>query len=155
MRALFVCSLALGLLGCQPPDSAISDDQFLGLRESHPGMTQACLNEIRYGGVDQWRPDDPDCFEMLPAQRWIGLWEHGWEWTNFCPVPETTCEGISGDGTWLTFSSKASPDANIPDGVHRITFIGRRTKIPGSFGHEGSYKHLMVVDQIIAIEPAD
>lgn len=143
------------LLGCQQPKPAISDDEFTAFRESHPGMIQPCLDEVRYGGFIEWRPDDPDCYEMLPAQRWSGLWEHGWEWTNFCPKPAKTCDWMAERGTWLEFADDAQLDENLPDGVHRIEFVGRRTKVPGNFGHLANYRHLMIVDRIISLERVD
>jgi len=153
MKAIFVVPVVSLLLGCQQPEPVISDDEFAAFRESHPGMVQVCLDEVRYGGFIPWRPDDPDCYEMLPAQHWSGLWEHGWEWTNFCPEPSRSCDWMAKRGTWLTFSDDVQIDANLPDGVHHIEFVGRRTKVPGNFGHTASYEHLMVVDRIISIEP--
>ena len=115
-------------------------------------MLQTCLDEVRFGGLFEGRPNDPDCHEMLPAQRWSGLWEHGWEWTNFCPDPAKDCNWMAERGTWLTFAAGADPNPDLGDGVHRIVSIGRRTKVPGNFGHTASYQHLMVVDRIISIE---
>ena len=153
MKALLVVPVVSVLLGCQQPEPVISDAEFIGFRESNPGMVQACLDEVRYGGFIEWRPNDPDCYEMLPAQRWSGLWEHGWEWTNFCPEPAQTCDWMAKRGTWLTLADNVELGADIPDGVHRIEFVGRRTKVPGNFGHTASYEHLMVVDRIISLDP--
>ena len=153
MKADFVLPVLLLLLGCQQPEPAISDEEFAAFQESHPGMVKACLDDVRYGGFLKWRPHEPDCYEMLPAQRWSGLWEHGWEWTNFCPEPAKTCDWMAERGIWLTFAEDVELDEEIPDGVHRIEFVGRRTKVPGNFGHMASYEHLMVVDRIISLEP--
>ena len=118
-------------------------------------MVQACLDKVRFGGFIEWRPDDPDCYKMLPAQRWSGLWEHGWEWTNFCPDPADTCDWMAKRGIWLDFADNVELEDNLPDGIHRIEFVGRRTKMPGNFGHTASYNHLMIVDQIISLEPVN
>ena len=153
VKAIFVLPLLTPLLGCEQPQPAISDEEFIAFRESHPGMVQTCLDEVRFGGFIEWRPDDPDCYEMLPAQRWSGLWEHGWEWTNFCPDPADTCDWMAKRGIWLEFADNVELDDIPPDGIHRIEFVGRRTKVPGYFGHAASYEHLMIIDQIISLEP--
>lgn len=155
VKAIFVLPVLTLLLGCEQPEPPISDDEFIAFRESHPGMVQSCLDEVRIGGVMAWRPDDPDCYEMLPAQQWSGLWEYGWEWTNFCPDPAETCDWMAKRGIWLTFADNVELDDNLPDGIHHIKFVGRRTKVPGNFGHANSYRHLMIVDQIISLEPVN
>lgn len=131
VKAIFVLPVLALLLGCEQPEPAISDEEFAAFRDSHPGMIQTCLDEVRFGGFIEWRPDDPDCYEMLPAKRWSGLWEHGWEWTNFCPDPADTCDWMAKRGIWLVFADNVELDDNLPDGIHRIEFVGRRTKVPG------------------------
>ena len=143
------------LFGCDEREPVLGEAEFAEFRESHPGMVGACLEEVRYGGYMQWRPNDPDCYELLPAQRWTGLWEHGWEWTNFCPEPAQSCNWMTNRGTWLIFADDVKSRSSLPDGVHRIALIGRRTKAPGNFGHTTSYEHLMVVDHIISLEPSE
>ena len=113
-------------------------------------MTQRCLDDYRYGGFDAWarEPDEPACYEMLPDRRWTGLWETGWEWTNFCPDPAKDCDWMSKRGIWLRFA-KGAP--KVPDGLYRIEFVGRRTKVAGYHGHLNHYEHLMVVDHLISL----
>ena len=115
-------------------------------------MTQQCLDAVRYGGFRAWQPNDPNCFEMTAPQRWSGLWEKGWEWTNFCPDPATKCDWMSKRGTWLTLAKDAYRGPKLQDGTYRIEFIGRRTKKAGNFGHQASYDHLMVVDRMMSIK---
>ena len=148
-------AVAVLLIVCQDRKPAVSNAEFAAFKASHPGMTQACLDEVRYGGFVAWRPDDPDCYEMLAAQRWGGLWEHGWEWTNFCPDPAKQCDWMAERGTWLIFAESADPGQDLPEGVHRIEFVGRRTRVPGNFGHTNSYDHLMIVDRLISIQPVE
>lgn len=139
------------LVGCNQRKPAMSNADFQAFKAANPGMRQKCLNDVRYGGFKAWRPDDPDCFEMMPAQRWSGLWERGWEWTNFCPDPATECDWMAKRGTWLIFAKDAYRGPAQPDGLYRVEFVGRRTKVPGNFGHMNSYDHLMVVDRLISI----
>jgi hypothetical protein len=122
-------------------------------RASNPGIKEACLKKIRAGelGALEWM-DNPDCFEMLPGRRWSGLWNSGWEWTSFCPDPAKECPTASESGDiWLEFGKDREPQ--IPDGLYRIEFQGRRTQMPGHFGHLDQYDHLMVVDRLISIRP--
>lgn len=90
---------------------------------------------------------------MLPDQRWSGLWNSGWEWTSFCPDPAKKCDATSDrGGIWLDFARDAYRGPELPDGVYRIEFIGRRTKLPGYFGHLGQYDHLMAAGRVISIQ---
>ena len=157
MRGLFAIAIAL-LSGCEYREPGMTSAQIQQIAAEQPGMTQACLDELRWGGVNAWRPDDPDCYQMMPAQRWSGLWDHGWEWSNFCPSPtrqqchwdESSLEEAP-RGTWLTFAKSAHLLHQLPDGIPRIEFIGRRTELPGYFGNLGDYEHLMFVDRVISI----
>jgi hypothetical protein len=59
---------------------------------------------------------------------------------------------MSKRGTWLTFGKDAYRGVKLADdGVYRIEFVGRRTKVAGNFGHQASYDYLMVVDRLISI----
>ena len=151
MRGLFAIAIAL-LTGCEYHEPGMSSADIQAFAAEHPGLTATCLNDVRWGRRD-WGSvsSDADCFEMQPARRWSGLWEHGWEWTNFCPDPAKKCDWMAEPGTWLTFAEKVNLPDDLPDGTHRIEFIGRRTKVPGHFGHQAGYEHLMVVDQVISI----
>jgi hypothetical protein len=150
---LCICLIALTLSSCNYRKPAVSDADFQDFKAANPGMTKQCLDANRYGGFNAWRPDDPDCFEMTPAQQWSGLWETGWEWSNFCPDPAHECDWMSKRGTWLIFAKDAwRAPRKIDEGVYRISFVGRRTRVPGNFGHMASYQHLMVVDRLISIE---
>lgn len=150
---LCICLFTLTLNGCNNRKPAVSDADYQAFKTSNPGMTNQCLDAYRYGGFNAWRPNDPDCYEMTPPQHWSGLWEIGWEWTNFCPDPAEECEWMSERGTWLTFAKDAYRGSKpLDDGVYRIDFVGRRTKVAGNFGHQASYDHLMIVDRVISIQ---
>jgi hypothetical protein len=150
---LCVCLFAVALNGCNHREAAVSDADYQAFKASYPGMTQQCLDAYRYGGADAWRPDDPDCFEMTRAQRWSGLWESGWEWSNFCPDPAKDCNWMAKRGTWLIFAKGAQDGPKLLEhGIYRIEFVGRRTKLAGNFGHQAAYNHLIVVDRLISVQ---
>jgi hypothetical protein len=155
MRSLTVVAIAALLAGCHHRKPSMSDAEFKALKASNPGMTQKCLDANRFGGVLAWRPDDPACFDMLPDQRWTGLWEKGWEWTNFCPDPAADCDWMAKRGIWLTFAKDAYRGPKLANGIYRIEFIGRRTRQAGNFGHTNAYDHLMVVDRLISIRQVE
>jgi hypothetical protein len=151
VRGLFAIAVAALLAGCDQRKPAMSDADFEAYKASYPGMTGQCLNAARYSG-DWARPlDDPDCFEMMPEQRWIGLWAHGWEWSNFCPDPAKDCPASSEHDIELTGTKEIRSKLWVPWGPYRIEFIGRRTRIPGHFGNNGASEHMIVVDRVISI----
>jgi hypothetical protein len=156
-------SLAL-LAGCNQQKPAVSerdaalanaiDAKIAQIRASNPGIKETCLTKLRANqlGATEW-VNNPDCFEMMPEQRWSGLWNSGWEWTNFCPEPAEECPGASDRGDiWLKLAKDAYRGPELLDGVYRIEFVGRRTKVPGHFGHLGQYDYLMVADRVISIK---
>jgi hypothetical protein len=158
MKRIIVALIAMLAAGCSRggsnnTEAALADAYLQQLQAQHPGMTDACVQKIRKGeiGLADWI-DNPGCFDMLPDQRWSGLWNTGWEWTNFCPATAQQQCDWSKRGTWLTFAKKAYEGPELEDGIYRIEFIGRRTRVPGYFGHLDQYAHLMVVDRLISIK---
>jgi hypothetical protein len=159
VRFFLFMAATLFLVGCHRDggnnaEAALAEAYLQQLQGSHPGMTDACVQKIRTGevGLTGWI-DNPACFQMLPDQRWSGLWDAGWEWTNFCPDPAKQCGSSSEHGDiWLTFAKGADRGPDLADGVYRIVFVGRRTKVSGYFGHLDQYDHLMVVDRVISLE---
>ena len=164
MKVLTAIAIGLLLVGChqrKPPtskeDAALArakDAETEKIRAGNPGLKESCLAKLRANqlGAFEWI-DNPDCFQMLPDQRWSGLWNSGWEWTNFCPDPAKECDATADRGDiWLNFAKDAYHGPELPDGVYRIEFIGRRTRVSGHFGHQAQYDHLMVADRAISIQ---
>jgi len=162
MKAWYFVTAMFLLAGCDQRKPAVRnhtefaralDEEVANIRAYNPGIKEACLKKVRSGefGANEWM-NNADCFDMLPAQHWSGLWNSGWEWTNFCPAPATACPIAAEHGdVWLIFAKGAYPDAERLEGIYRIEFVGRRTKVPGYFGHLSQYNHLMVVDRVISI----
>lgn len=157
MKRVLILALMAVVANCRDHRAVNQDSRLeaeIGeIRASHPGIKEACLDGIRAGkfGAFEWM-DNADCFEMLRPQRWSGLWNSGWEWTNFCPEPAKDCPISSERGDiWLTFAKGAFHGPEVSDGVYRIDFVGRRTKVPGYFGHQAQYDHLMVVDRMVSM----
>lgn len=129
------------------PDNVIQD-----FRENMPGMTEQCLQKIRYGGIEAMPSSTDKCFEMTPAQRWKGLWRREFENSRFCPSPATSCPSrTNGERIW--FSGKDLKRSDYSEGVYQVEFIGRHTAKKGHYGHMGVFDHEILVDKIIAISP--
>ena len=153
MKTRIILVMAMLLFACERRKPAISDAEFNAVKATYPGISEQCLDTVRYKGFSAWNDEDPNCFEMTEPRRWSGMYVTGFEWGNFCPDPATDCPIFGEPGvSWLTLS----PNANAPDlresGLYRIEFIGRRTKVPGHFGHLNQYEHLMVVDRLLALK---
>ena len=107
-------------------------------------LVQPCVRE------DKLLPTG-ECYEMLPAHRWRGVWEDHLEGQVFCPGAATQCPA-GGSGIWLDYASAKRPAGWTPGGVYAIDFIGRRTKFEGGYGHMGASRHAMVVDRMISMK---
>jgi hypothetical protein len=138
------------LVSCHHRKPAMSNADFQLLKASHPTMSQRCLDEARYSGDWASRLDDPDCFEMLPDQRWSGRWDTNGEYSTFCPDGTKQCE--ANGGITLKFTDRSAPSESLPLGEYRIQFIGRRTKVPGHHGQLDVYAHFMIVDRLISLQ---
>lgn len=137
---------------CNVQEPAFSDAEMVQLRAQYPGMTKGCFEQMRRTGFPPSTDDPEECFRMTPAKRWTGLWNAGWEWSNFCPAPAEHCPIAADHGDiWLEFKPGAHEGPELRDGLYAIEFIGRRTAQSGSFGHLNQYDHLMAVDRVISI----
>jgi hypothetical protein len=150
--------VAIGLLlvGCNrdggnKADAALAAEYVQLLQAWNPGMTDACVRKIRAGEIgthDYF--DSPDCFEMLPDQRWSGLWSTNGEYSTFCP--DGTKECVTNGGITLRFTDRSAPRESLPLGEYHTEFIGRRTKVPGHHGQLNVYAHFIIVDRVISIQ---
>jgi len=129
----------------------MSDSDFEGFKASHPGMSERCLEDARYGGNWVAFVDDPKCFEVSPDQRWSGLWDTNGEYSTFCPDPAKEC-GSPNRGITLRFADPSYLKPSFPLGQYHVEFIGRRTRVPGYHGQQDLYAHLMVVDRLVSIQ---
>lgn len=92
---------------------------------------------------------------MTPPRRWIGLWRDDFEEQRFCPAPSQECSyATRGDHIWISFK----PGTRLRQGsatsrTFLISFVGRRTLLPGHHGHMGMSAHEIVVDKLLSISP--
>lgn len=154
-----VIALPLALLsGCSGPVEHYSVAEMNYFDAELPGMTGECRNRLRFGGIGAMPEDTDDCYRMSMPRRWQGLWDNQFEGQVFCETPAEQC-GIEPYAnpqpayTWIEF--KAPIDRRVKHashGVYRIDFIGRRTVVPGSYGHLGLARHAIVVDRLLFID---
>ena len=146
--------IALGLAACSP-EPAMSDEDMALLRESAPGISERCLEIARSDGVEVIPQDVRDCFAMEQPRRYSGYWLTDFETSIYCE--ERGSDGsclLDGTLVWLSFDVDTTP-RNVPDGVYRIEFTGRRTAAAGSFGHWGSSDYELVVEDLLTLENAN
>lgn len=148
---------ALLLAGCDRPPPKVDAETLQQIKSEFPGMTPACLKRIKYGGIAAMPSEVQNCFRMTTAQRWSGLWRDDFEGQLFCPAPSHECSyAAEGDRIWISFAPGTRPRRG--DGTGRtflISFIGRRTLLPGAHGHLGLSSHEIVVDKLLSISPFD
>ena len=116
-------------------------------------MSTACLDKIRWDGLEAMPSRTDACFEMAPQRRSTGLWLAALESSQFCADepgrPATKCEFKAGSPmTWLETKDDYTADGKL----YRIDFVGRRTAHAGHFGAYGFYQHEMIVDHMISIK---
>lgn len=155
-RLLLLPAIAIGLMAgsaCDGRMAKLSDAKIQELRRNLPGITNECIEKVRFGGVEALPQQTQDCFEMMPPQHFRGLWRDNFEGSRFCPEPSRTCSyDTSGDEIWLTMSAGAGePERKMVGNLYSIEFRGRRTKVPGSYGHLGMSRHEVLVDKIVSI----
>lgn len=123
-----------------------------------PGMTDACLDKVKWGGIEAMPPETDKCFKMLPAMHWRGLWRDQFEGQLFCPSPATRCPALSQrEWTDIHYESRPAGVEKDPLGaVYSVEFIGRRTA-QGTPMRAYGYQQEMIVDRWISareVQPA-
>ncbi len=141
--------------GCDRPQPKVDAKTLKQIRAAGPGMTAACLDRIKYGGLQAMPLNVEECFQMGPSRRWHGLWRDDFEGQRFCPTPKRQCSSDRGDDQiWITFKAGTRPFRGGPTGkTYSISFVGRRTLAPGPHGHMGLSAHEIVVDKLLSITP--
>jgi hypothetical protein len=153
MSAATMLIAALLPAGCDRPLPKISATVLQQIRSAYPGMTEACLKRIEYGGIEAVPSEVQNCFRMTPPRRWNGLWRDDFEGQRFCPAPARECSYASrGDQVWISFKPGTRPRQGSATGkTFLIDFVGRRTLLPGHHGHMGVFAHEIVVDKLLSI----
>jgi hypothetical protein len=123
------------------------------IREALPGITEACIAKLQRDNTGMVPADQ--CFDMQEARRFRGLWRDDFEGSRFCPAPAQECTfDTAGDRIWLDFSFSVPADQKRKafGGLYEIDFIGRRTAVPGRYGHLGMFDAEIIADRMISMK---
>ena len=81
MNRSVLVALSACLLNCHGRAEKTNEEKALDadieeIRKQNPGIREECLAKVRSGqaGALDW-VNNTDCFEMMPARRWSGLWD--------------------------------------------------------------------------------
>jgi hypothetical protein len=135
----------------------MSEEELAELQAFAPGITAACLEKARFGGINAINSLGVEqCYEMAPARTWRGLWRNDFEGSRFCPEPMKDCGyDTPGDDIWLSYSQGLKPQRLWPrEGtgrMYQVKFIGRLTAKRGHYAHFGSSDYEVVVDRVLSI----
>lgn len=123
----------------------------------------------REGGFIVQR-DYRDCVDLLGSERIRGLWFVGLEESAFSPEGATvTSVRILSEET-IRSETRTWLDAGWPEqqrllervpepgglgetSVYAVEFLGRRARDAGQYGHNGNYRHLIILDELVSIRP--
>src|SRR3954451_11478197 len=90
MKVALIALVGALLIGCQKREPKLSDEQIAEFRKVDPGMTDECLDKLKWGGVDAL-PGDYQCERLTPQRRWRGLYRSEFEAPRFCEAPADEC----------------------------------------------------------------
>jgi len=152
MKRLVVLSCLL-IFGCHHRQSQLSDGQIKRIRALSPGITSACVERIRWGGI-RAMPDTEHCMGMSSEKHWSGLWRTYFENDRFCKALAKDCNAKSA-GTWVSLEAKVVPrvvlDAASPNGLYAVEVIGKETLDADYL--ENVPKKRLVVHRFVSIKP--
>lgn len=147
------------LAACSDRKQQVSNAKIDELRRMMPGVSEACWDKVRYGGIEAFPSQVDACYAMTAPAVWRGLWRNAFEGSRFCPEPAKECSTKTpGDIVWLTKPENGRLAKLPPLGdLYRIEFVGRRTAVrsPQGHGHLGFAQHEIVVDRLISLIPAN
>lgn len=106
--------------------------------------------------------DSPKCIRYDPPRQFDGIWwdefegEAYWDFARIVPMEDGKPD--FGGAAWLQFdlAQMAGKDIDRNNGHEKpwhIRFIGRKTSVPGYHGHYGYFRHNVIVERIISLEP--
>jgi hypothetical protein len=150
--ALVLASMAL--VSCDQRQPKLTDAQVQKLKAAMPGISDECLEKIRWGGIEAMPSELDRCFKMEPSKRWSGLYVTGFEWSRFCPAPAQDCSDKS-PGQYITLDHSSPVDLPAYAGeesppLYKIEFVGRKTVFPIDGPSLPIYE--IVVDRMIAMK---
>ncbi len=160
-RALVSTLLLLSICACSERSSVAASyknpwDRFVVQLGFGFGYTPCFRREKdAYGEVLVFKGNE-ECFRFDPPERMRGVWLDEFEGSEFLPnATEAPAERqYSRDMIWLDFTRPEPLLADRSgDRALAIEFVGRRATFPGSYGHLGGSRHLVIVDELLSATP--
>lgn len=169
------CSFLLALAGCSPQEGGGERQQTSATGDARPlpshrklpveaylqkedreraqrnrlGELPCSRTRVEDGEtVESMLPTD-ECVQMLPRQRFRGIWFNRFEVSVFWPDRITIPEREP--PFWLSVQNSSLADKE-GERAYLLEFDGRRTMYPGSYGY-GDYEHEIIVDRVISATP--
>lgn len=99
------------------------------------------------------RLPDAECYRLSEPQRLRGVAVTGFETGSFYPGRTTVPHEHDRSDIWIELDRRILPD-HLRNGCRRdcavyLDFVGRRTAVPGSYGHFGVSKHQVIIDRLL------
>jgi hypothetical protein len=98
-------------------------------------------------------PPTDECYRMLPRQRYRGVWVNEFEGSRFYPGQSNVHAARDEARIWLDVERVSLGDLEANGQAYLLEIEGRRTMLPGPFGHMGSADHELIVDRVISAAP--
>lgn len=103
----------------------------------------------------------PSCIRYDPPRMFTGIWwdefegEAYWDFARALPLQDSKPDFAS--AAWLDFDPglMAGRDIDRSNGHEkpwRISFMGRKTSVPGRHCHFGQFSHNIIVERIVSME---
>lgn len=118
-------------------------------RTATQGYDEPCTRKMTVDGYEENEQLPTDqCVYMEPAKVWRGHWINQYEHTVFCSADaeQNGCP-VPNDRTWLSGAMGGEIGHR-----YRVSFVGRKTKYPGGYGHFGLFQSEIIVDRMISLK---
>jgi hypothetical protein len=139
------------LAGCHHQQPKVSDAVLKKILAISPGITNACLDKIRWTGIKAM-PGIEQCDAVTSEKRWRGLWREYFEDSRFCEEPAKECDARS-PGVWVSLEVKSAPKGfydTPPGGLYAVEVVGKETLRPDYL--ESIPKRRLVVHRFISVK---
>jgi hypothetical protein len=153
-KLIAVACACILVAACDQRQPKLSNEQVQKLKAAMPGITDECLEKVRWAGIEALPSGIDKCFKMERQRRWSGLYVTGFEWSRFCPAPAQECSDSSpGEYIKLVDSSATALPGYVGEEsppLYTIEFVGRKTVFPIDGPSVPIYE--MLVDRLISIK---
>jgi len=95
-----------------------------------------------------------NCIRFDPPRRFKGVWQNEFEGSYFVEGAKRASQlDEAKELTWLDVADNMRRELAYRDSIVEIEFVGRKTSMPGDYGHGGLSKHEIVLEKMINYRP--